>query len=652
MKKVPFIFLILILCFSASAQELLDTVVVSSARFKQSLLNSNRNVQIIAGDDLAKAPVNSIAEILDFALGVDARQRGIFGTQTDLSIRGGSFEQVLVLINGIRIADPQTGHHLMNLPVAKEDIERIEILLGGGSYIFGANAFSGAINIITKEALENSSQIGISGGQYGTIMSQVQQNIKTEKSQTRVSGSINQSDGFIDNTDFKHYNLSLQSELKWNKDQIQVQGGYTNQGFGAQNFYSTNFPDQYEKTKTLFGSVNWQGGEKVSWDRSVYWRRNWDEFQLFREEGNDFYNYNNGLFISPTDTAPTWYAGHNYHRSDVAGAKMDASWENRFGSTALGFDYRYEQVLSNNLGDSLSEAITFEDSRKAYFLSAQRHNISLSGQHLIKAGPFQFSAAMQVNYNSDFGLGFYPAINTGYRFLGNQKLFASYNRSFRFPSFTDLYYRLGGARGSQDLEQERSNNYELGYRFSGNGWYSTISVFHRGGTSIIDWTQACDTCDLIANNSGDVNFTGLEFSLRKNLKEQEKTAWFKFLELSYSYLQSSSPSQMTVYRSLYVFDHLRHKVTLRASQNIGTNLSLNYGLSYQDRNGEYFDGDLSKLLPYPDVFLINIGLNYAWGDFQFNIKGQNLLNQQYFDRGNVPLPGMWLQGGLVYKIKY
>ena len=98
---------------------MLNPVVVSASRFEQSLLKSTRNVQIISGEEIENAPVNTVAELLDFMVGIDARQRGIYGTQTDLSIRGGSFEQVLVLVNGVRLADPQTGHHLMNLPVAK-----------------------------------------------------------------------------------------------------------------------------------------------------------------------------------------------------------------------------------------------------------------------------------------------------------------------------------------------------------------------------------------------------------------------------------------------------------------------------------------------------------------------------------------------------
>ncbi len=635
-----------------SAQINLDTVTVSAALFEQSLMNSNRNVQILSGEELQNAPVNTVAEILDFAIGIDARQRGIFGTQTDLSIRGGSFEQVVVLINGVRLSDPQTGHHLMNLPVAKEDIERIEILLGGGSYIFGANAFAGAINIITKKADQNSTQLGLNYGQFNTLQGRLQQNLVGKNHQSSLSFSHNRSAGFKRNTDFQHSNIALRSDWELGKEHLQFQGGYTDQAFGAQNFYSDNYPDQYELTRTLFASLNWQTEGVVKWDKQVYWRRNWDEFQLFREAGPDFYQYQNGFFIQENDTAPTWYAGHNYHRSDVFGIKSDLSWESKLGQTAFSFDYRQEQVRSNNLGDSLNQVIDIPNSRGNYFLGADRRNLSLAGQHRLHYGDWQLSAALQANHNTDFGWGLYPALNLGFRPQKAHKIYASFNRSFRLPSYTDLFYRLGGALGSRNLQAEESYNYEVACRFFGKGWYGNVSLFYRTGREIIDWTQACDTCNLIAGNTSRADFGGLEFNLRKGLSADAASAYFKFVDLGYSYLQNTTPQDPEVYRSLYVFDFLRHKLTLRAAQNFGEHFSLLYFMSYQIREGQYRDATSNSLVDYPSVWLLNLSLNYNWESFQFSLKGQNLLNKTYFDRGNVELPGLWLQAGISYKFSY
>lgn len=642
--------LLLVLCSQwALGQEMLDTVVVSSARMEQSLLNSNRNVQVISGEEIEKAPVNTVAELLDFMVGIDARQRGIYGTQTDLSIRGGNFEQVLVLVNGVRLADPQTGHHLMNLPVAKEDIARIEVLLGGGSYIFGANAFSGALNIITKEATSNSTTAKVSYGSFETLQSQLSQNWVGDKHQSRISIGHNRSEGFKRNTDFSHTNLALNSKIEIGEDQLVLQAGYTDQGFGAQNFYSNTYPEQYEMTRTLFASANWQSEGVIDWDRQVYWRRNWDEFQLYRES-DDFYQYRNGLFISDLDTAPSWYTKHNYHRSDVAGAKVDGTWKNKLGTTAFGLDYRFEQVRSNNLGDSLENLIDIPGQREAYYLGAERHNISGALQHLVTIKGFQLSGALQLNYNSDFGFGAYPALNAGYRINKTQKVYGSINRSFRFPSYTDLYYRLGGAIGSSDLKQEESMNYEIGYRLMQNGWYLNLSLFRRAGKNIIDWTQACDTCDLIAGNTNEVNFNGLEFSLRRQFKNN--LLGFKSAEIGYAYLQNETQAGAEIYRSLYVFDYLEDKLSLRLQQSLMENFSISYFFSYQKREGEYTNASTGVMEEYPEVFLINLSLNYQWKDFNFFANAQNLLDQMYFDRANVELSGLWATVGIRYQFNY
>ena len=130
----------------------LKEVIVSENRasFSQNITN----VHIIKSEDIRNAPVQSIEELLEYALNVDVRQRSGQGIQSDISIRGGNFEQVLIMLNGIKMNDPQTGHHNMDIPVSLEQIKRIEILTGGASRVFGNYAFTGSINIITKKFTE------------------------------------------------------------------------------------------------------------------------------------------------------------------------------------------------------------------------------------------------------------------------------------------------------------------------------------------------------------------------------------------------------------------------------------------------------------------------------------------------------------------
>ncbi len=647
MKKLLLSGFVLLSLSAVAQDEILDTVLVSASKTQVSLMDANRNVIVLKGEEISNAPVESVAELLDFAIGVDARQRGSYGTQTDLSIRGGTFEQVLVLINGVRLGDPQTGHHLMNLPVAKEEIERIEILLGGGSYIFGATAFSGAINIITKTATKDATRLNLDYGSYNSYKLGFSQSLVGEKHRTSVAINTATSDGFKTNTDFDQSNISANSVIKTGNSELHFTGGYSWQNFGAQNFYSTNFPEQYEKTKTLFLSAGLKTDGKVTINREVYWRRNWDEFQLYRE-GDDFYQYDNSLFIKGTDTAATWYKGHNYHRSDILGGKMDLSLTSQWGTTSLSGDFRYEGIVSNNLGESLEAPINIEGSRGFYNLGDSRNNVSLAAEQSKTIHRFDLSAALLFNYNTQYDAGFYPAITAGYNFNNRQKIYGSVNRSFRLPSYTDLYYKLGGAVGSKDLQPEESMNYEIGYKYLSSTYFFNVSVFRRNGTNIIDWVQYCDTCDLLASNISEVNFSGLDATFRLLKNDLMALINMDYLELGYSFL--TTDTENFDYQSLYVFDYLKNKFVLNAQHTFYGKFHWNYSLSVQDRNGDYLDAELNKLTAYPLVFLVNTRLSYQLKKFEINATVENLLNKTYYDRGNVELPGAWVWAGVKVKL--
>jgi iron complex outermembrane receptor protein len=128
----------------------LAEVIVQENRIQIPFSKLNRNMTIVDKLQLETTPARSLPEILAFVPGLDIRQRGVTGVQADIGIRGGSFEQTLMLLNGIKLTDPQTGHHLMNIPVPLIEIDRVEVLKGPASRIFGQNAYAGAINVITQ----------------------------------------------------------------------------------------------------------------------------------------------------------------------------------------------------------------------------------------------------------------------------------------------------------------------------------------------------------------------------------------------------------------------------------------------------------------------------------------------------------------------
>lgn len=134
--------------------ENLNEVILNTDRIELPFSEQSRTIQVITKMDIQKSAATNLTELLQQVTGVDVRQRGVEGMQADLYIRGGSFDQTLVLIDGIKTENPQTGHHTMNMMIPLENIERIEIIKGPAARIYGQNAFTGAINIVTKKHVE------------------------------------------------------------------------------------------------------------------------------------------------------------------------------------------------------------------------------------------------------------------------------------------------------------------------------------------------------------------------------------------------------------------------------------------------------------------------------------------------------------------
>ena len=216
MKKIILITLTIALAIcnlkaQNSIEKNLDEVIVSANRAQ--IEGNITSVQIISLEEIENAPVQTIEDLLEYAMNVDVRQRGGQGVQADISMRGGTFEQVLVMLNGIKLNDPQTGHHTMDLPVSLEQIERIEIITGGASRIFGNYAYTGAINIITKSEMANS--VSISGGENAFKSGGINYHTSTGNLKHNISVNQKESDGYIEGMDYKIKNYYLMKLEQW-----------------------------------------------------------------------------------------------------------------------------------------------------------------------------------------------------------------------------------------------------------------------------------------------------------------------------------------------------------------------------------------------------------------------------------------------------
>jgi len=615
-----------------------EEVVVSALRAPVAFSQVARIVKVIAKEEIQSAPVQSLQDLLEYALNVDVRQRGNYGVQADISIRGGSFEQVLILLNGININDPQTGHHSLNLPVSFDAIERIEILEGAASRIYGPNAFTGAINIITGTSDNSNLKGRLSGGENGYYDAGLSGTIVSGKVRNFISLDHRSSDGYIKNTDFKLTDAFYQGKLVTKAGALEWQTGYTDRRFGANSFYTPAYPDQFEQVKTTFASIKIETGKIVHFTPAIYWRRNQDRFELFR---------------FPAST-PVWYKDHNYHLTDVYGTNLNAWFVSPLGKTAFGADFRSENIRSTVLGKPLEKPIPIPgEEGKEFTKSDTRTNFSLFAEHSVYLQKFTASLGVMANWNSHLGKGwnFYPGIDLSWSISSAVKWYASINSSLRMPTFTDLYYSSPTNTGNSSLLPETAIAYESGLKYQVKGVAGHVAYFHRSGKNIIDWVKKPDESVWNAQNITTLNTDGIEFSAKINPRKLFDRKFFvKSIDLSWSWL--TQDKQSGTFDSKYVLDFLNHKINLGISHEVLKNIGINWQISYQDRNGSYTNWEVSKYgneVEYQPFILVDSRLRWMNKGTTIYLEASNLFDKAYYDFGNIEQPGRSLRIGFIHQ---
>lgn len=620
---------------SLETEHELDEVTVTASRVEMALNQAARLVTVITKDEIQQSPVRSIQDLLNYAANIDVVQRGGHGVQADISIRGGSFDQTAILLNGVNLSNPQTGHYSFDIPINLSDIERIEIIHGPSSITFGASAFSGGINIITKKEPSHKAYANLEAGSHGLWGAQASGALTAEKATTQLSVGYNTSDGYIANSDYDIWNLLWQTRLKpEKKSTIDVQLGYNDKRYGANTFYSASYPNQYDKTSAYFASIRGESGDKLKFIPVVYWNRHYDEFQLFRDGTPDL---------------PSWYVGHNYHRSDVYGANLNLQYASALGITSFGSEFRNEGIVSNVLGKEMAE----KDGH--YTKEDNRTNVSFALEHNILLNRFTLTAGLLANYNTFLrgNYKFYPSVNVSYRVLDNLKTFASWNKATRMPTFTDLYYTTATHIGNTDLKPENSEAFELGFKY--DTWFMHVYAtgFLMKGENIIDWVKQDANAKWESRNITELDKKGIEAGMQMALGDVLPLIP-KQTTLSLGYTRLHQDKSSGEYISNYALNYLRDKATVRLEHPLYKNVMANWNFRWQNRMGgytRYDEGVKGEYTDYEPFSTLDLKITWDLGDFKVHLSANNLFDTKYYDLGNVPQAGFWLIGGVSYTLR-
>ncbi len=591
-----------LLCSTAAFSQqdtarVLQHVVIQTNRIQTGFDETAASVIVISAEDLKQAPAISVSDLLHYVAGVDIRQRGAHGVQADAGIRGSTFDQVLILINGIKISDAQTGHHSLNLPIDADNIERIEILKGPAARIFGQNAFAGAINIITKnpdKAFIKMQAIGGGNGLGGFRISAAQTSANVKH---YLSAARDFSDGYQYNTAYTINNFFYQAQVNTQAGKLSVLAGYTDRAFGANGFYASPAArEQHETIQTSLAAVTLQTQPtaSVAVTHRVYWRRNEDEY---------IYNRFN----------PTAY--RNLHLNNTVGYEANATITNRYGITGLGIDVNQLWLRSTNLGNR------------------ERTVATMFAEHRIEVNKrFHITPGVQLNYYSDFGTNIFPGVDAGFTLTPAISVFANAGYTYRVPTYTDLYYSDPANLGNPDLKPEYAISYEGGLKLTqSKKLHGQISYFVRNGKRIIDWTKLQESDPWRPDNLIGINTSGVDLNFT-----WKPAAAFQ-LTGGYTYLEADKVTDLGFSR--YALENLQHQVLAGITLFYTKTISHSINYRYCDRAN------------LPDYHLVDTRLMWQGKTFGAFTDLTNIFDVSYKETNLVTMPGRWFKLGVSYRFE-
>ena len=631
----------------------LEEVVVTGSRAPLTLAESAKIVSVITREDIHRAAAESINDILKLAIGVDVRQRGGFGVQTDISVRGGNFDQITILLNGVNISSPHTGHLSADFPVSPEDIERIEVLEGPAARVYGTSAFNGVINIVTSQTLSPLSLrreragvpqslpmqgdleglLSLSAGQYGYAHANASLAKSFGSTHHALSGGYTRTDGATPNSNFTSSRLFYHATAEIGANAtLSGQLGYSYKPYAANTFYGASSTDQWESNERLMAALNADiklGAVHLA--PQLYWNRWFDHYQWHKDNP----------------------AGENFHKVDSRGASLNAWFSSPLGKTSLGLEVRGEGIKSTKLGKPMPESDWEKtgghdaEADKLYKYKDTRTNLSAFLEHDILLRDLTVSLGLLANMNDglDTKWRVYPGIDISYRPTDAWKFYASWNMALRMPTFTDLYYSGANIEGNSNLKPEKTTDYQLGAQYRANGFMAEAQLFYSHKTDMIDWVTYSDA--LTGESDGifhSVNF-GLDnkgFELNLNLLPQElwsETCPLRKLSAKYSYINEDSEYDVTVISSKYAMDYLRHKVVLSADGRLWKRLNLSLSWRWQDRVG----------VNNPSYALTDARLSWDAPRWSVYLDATNLFDKKYYDYATIPQPGLWCRIGAKFK---
>jgi len=528
----------------------------------------------------------NVVDALKLDPSLDLRQRSPDGTQADLSIRGSTNGQTLILVNGMRMNDAQTPHHNLNLTTPLDEVQSVEILRGAGSSLYGSDALGGVVNIVTappeRSEIRFRSAIGSAGiNEEAASLAGVLGPLSEQLTLSRDFSS-----GFRFDRDYRDLGVGSTTLYKWKPGATAVDLGFADRAFGADQFYG-NYPS-WERTKTWNADIRQNLGDRTEADFG--YRRNSDLFVLFRDDPSIYEN---------NHVSESWQA--SLRRREPLGGSATLF----YGTEGYG-----DTIDSSNLG-------YHDRARGAAYVSLD--------VRVLKR--FSFSAGVRDEVYHGVPGEVSPSVAIGYWASSKLKFRGGVSRAFRLPSYTDLYYHDPGNLGNPNLRPESAWSYEGGadYRLT-DRIKLQATVFNRRDRDVIDYARSSPASPWQALNVDRLNFTGVEASAGYRLHGS-------VLDLSYSALRGSAQPANDL-QSRYAFNYPVHNATAGWTGMLPGRISARTRIGVMQRLGQ-------TQYAVWDVYAAR-----SAGHLRPFLQLTNLTNADYQEVAGVVMPGRTAIGGV------
>jgi outer membrane cobalamin receptor len=461
-----------------------ESVVVLGSAVPTPLAESTSSVVALPVKNQALM-LGSPQDLLRQDASVFLEERGTGGGQADLILRGGSFEQTLVLLNGFRINDSQVAHHNLDLPVSLDAMDSIEVLHGAGSTLHGADALSGVVDFLTASPAASSLRLRAGGGSFGTNEESLLAALARRQWSNRLTASRNFSTGFMADRDYRNEDASVESWISSRLGVSDLFFAISDRAFGANQFYGSY--NSWERTKGWFALARQELGGRTA--VAFGYRRHTDEFVLLRNN-------------------PAYYENNHIDGSWQASVHHTLPATNSF-VILLGLELDGDSIHSSSLGlHARNRGAGYVD---LDLRPAARHwKLSAGLREELFSGGLQSTLA--------------PHLAGSFRLTDSLKLRASGGYGFRLPTYTDLYYSDPATTGNSKLKPESAWSGEVGadwvpsshLSLSATGFYSrqhdAIDYLRAASLPNAFLSAGCKVDTWCAANLNGLRFAGAEAS--------------------------------------------------------------------------------------------------------------------------------------------